>query len=120
MQPPLKTAWSEVTMDFITRLPYSQDQATGVSYDAILVMVDKLTKYAHFVLTKQSINTEQLAHLVLDRLVRYHGLLEAILTDRDKLFTSAYWKTLLNAIGIKRKLSTAFHPQTDGQTERAN
>ena len=57
---------------------------------------------------------------MLDLLVRYHGIPTVFITDRDKLFTSNYWKTLVAAMGIKHKLSTAFHPQTDGQTERSN
>lgn len=62
----------------------------------------------------------QLGHLILDRLIRYHGIPQLFVTDRDKLSTSNYWKTLVAAVGIKHKLSTAFHPQTDGQTERTN
>jgi hypothetical protein len=107
-------------MDFITDLPLSKDPATNVFYDTILVMVDKLTKYTHFIPCHKTINAPQLGYLVLDRLVRHHGLPLSFITDRDKLFTSAYWKTLTAAMGIKHKLSTAFHPESDGQTERAN
>ena len=61
-----------------------------------------------------------LAYLVLDRLFRHHGIPENLITDRDKLFTSNFWKSLMGQIGIKHKLSTAFHPETDGQTEKTN
>jgi hypothetical protein len=84
------------------------------------VAVDKLTKYAHFIPYSNQSTAEHLGHIVLDRLIRYHGLPKVIISDRDKLFTSNYWKTLVGATGIHHKLSTAFHPQTDGQTERVN
>lgn len=117
--PPVES-WEEVTMDFITKLPPSQELHSGVIYDSILVMVDRLTKYTHFVPCKATLTAEQLGFLVLDRLIRYHGIPAKIISDRDKLFTSAYWRTLVAQMGIHHKLSTAFHPETDGQTERAN
>jgi hypothetical protein len=144
VDPPLQP-WDEVTMDFITglrglsslddsNLRQQDDTTEGLRslrknldsklrqppYDSILVMVDRLTKYTHFVPCMKSITAEELAHLVLDRLIRYHGIPKSFITDRDKLFTSNYWKTLVSVMGIKHKLSTAYHPQTDGQTERAN
>ena len=100
-------------MDFITDLPTSEDLATNVSYNSILVMVDRLTKYAHFIPCQKTTTAEQLGYLVLDRLVRYHGLPTTFITDRDKLFISNYWKTLVATMGIKYKLSTAFYPKTD-------
>jgi transposase InsO family protein len=118
-EPPHKP-WDEVTMDFIVKLPISTDPVTSHQYDSILVMVDRLTKYSHFIPCSETITAQQLGCLVLDRLVRYHGIPTVFITDRDKLFTSNYWKTLVAAMGIKHKLSTAFHPQTDGQTERNN
>ena len=117
---PPTNPWDKVTMDFITKLPTSKDQVTKQSYDMIMVMVDRLTKYAHFIAASETYTAEQLGHLVLDRLVRYHGFPKVFITDRDKLFTSNYWKTLIGTIGIKHKLSTAYHPETDGQTERTN
>ena len=77
-------------MDFITDLPGSKDPVTSVFLDAILVIVDKLTKYTHFVPCTKTITAEQLGYLVLDRLVRHHSLPLAFITDRDKLFTSTY------------------------------
>ena len=107
-------------MDFINKLPPSKDITTDTDYNGILVMVDRLTKYSHFVPYSEEFNAEKLARLVLDRLIQYHGIPKVFITDRDKLFTSNYWKTLVNTIGIRHKLSTSFHPQTDGQTERSN
>ena len=118
--PPLRQPWDEVTMDFITDLLGSKDPVTSVFSDAILVIVNRLTKYTHFVPCTKKVTVEQLGYLVLDRLVRHHGLPLAFITDRDKLFTSAYWQMLVKSMGIKHKLSTAFHPESDGQTERAN
>ena len=107
-------------MDFITKLPPSKEPGSGQVFDSILVIVDRLTKYAHFILYKETYTAEQLGHIVLDRLIRHHGMPITFVTDRDKLFTSNYWKTLVASMGIKHKLSTAFYPQTDGQTERTN
>ena len=107
-------------MDFITDLPSSKDLSLATFYDGALVIVDRLTKYTYFVLTSKSITAETLGHVVLDRLVRYYGMLKLFITDRDKLFTSAYWKTLTAALGIKHKLTTAFYPEADRQTEQAN
>ena len=120
MIPPPKQPWDKVTMDFITDLLGSKDPVTGVFSDAILVIVDKLTKYTHFVPCTKTVTAEQLGYLVLDRLVRHHSLPLAFITDRDKLFTSAYWQTLVKSMGIKHKLSTVFHPKSDRQTKRAN
>ncbi|GIZ39172.1 hypothetical protein CKM354_000256300 [Cercospora kikuchii] len=117
---PPQQPWDEVTMDFITKLPPSKDKVTENTFDMIMVMVDRLTKYAHFIPASERYTAEQLGYLVMDRLVRYHGFPKVFITDRDKLFTSNYWKTLVGMIGIKHKLSTAYHPETDGQTERTN
>ena len=82
-------------MDFITKLPPSIEGHSGVTYDTILVIVDKLTKYAHFVLCKGTLTAEQLRFLVLDRLIRYYGIPRKLISDRDKLFILAYWRTLV-------------------------
>ena len=107
-------------MDFITKLPKSKDPVTGITYDAIMVIVDRFTKYLITVPFKETHTAEQLGHLLLDRLVRDHGVPITIITDRDKLFMSNYWKTISAVMGTKPKMSTAYHPQTDGQTEQAN
>ena len=120
MLPPPTEAWEEITMDFITKLPESQDPATKEYYDSILVVVDRLTKYCHYIPFRESYTAEQLSYVLLDRVLRIRGIPKVYITDRDKLFTSKYWKTLTALMGTKHKLSTAYHPQTDGQTERKN
>jgi transposase InsO family protein len=112
--------WADISMDFVTGLPPSRDPATKLLYNAILVIVDRFTKYAEMIPFRNDYTAVQLGYIILDRLIRYHGIPKSIISDRDKLFTSNYWTTLLAAIGTKRKLSTAYHPQTDGQTERTN
>ena len=83
-------------------------------------MIDRLTKYAHFVLFNKTFNAEQLRFLVLDWLICYHGMSEAYVSNKDKLITSNYWQTLVLLLRTKLKLFTTFYPQTDGQTERIN
>ena len=116
----LRGLWEDVSMDFIMKLPKSKDPVTGITYDLIMVIVDRFTKYLIVVLFKETHTAEQLGHLLLDRLVRDHRVLIMIITDRDKLFISNYWKTISVAMGTKPKMSTAYHPQTDSQTEQAN
>ena len=103
-------------MDFVTGLPISTDWK-GDSYDSILVIVDRLTKMVHYELVKVTIDAPGLAEVILNMVVRHHGLLNSIVSDRGLLFTSKFWSSLCYFLGIKRRLSTAFHPQTDGQTE---
>jgi IS30 family transposase len=101
-------------MDFITNLPPINGK------DSILVVVDRLTKMAHFTPCSKSITVEEVAQLVLDWIVRLHGLLEEIMSNRGPLFASTFWWHLFKLLGVKIWLSLAFHPQTDGQTERTN
>ncbi|KAI6789405.1 hypothetical protein KC331_g215 [Hortaea werneckii] len=117
---PPEQPWDEITMDFITKLPGSVEEPTGNRYDSIFVVVDRLTKYTHFIPYNEEFTVESLAKIFIDRIIRHHGIPKSIISDRDKLFTSAFWKTLVATLGIKLKLSTAFHPTTDGQTERMN
>ncbi len=106
-------------MNFVTGLPFSADWK-GDSYDSILVIVDQLTKKVHYVPVKVTIDAPGLAEMIIDVVVRHHGVSESIVTNRGLLFTSKFWSLLCYFLGIKKKLSTAFHPQTDGQTERQN
>ena len=108
--------WKDLLMDFVTGLPISTDWKRD-SYDSILVIVDWLTKMVHYEPIKISINAPGLAEVILDAVVRHHGLPDSIMSDRGSLFTSKFWSSLCYFLGIKRRLSTAFHPQTDGQTE---
>ena len=117
---PPEEAWKSIAWDFIVKLPKSPDPLTGVEYDSILVIVDRLTKYAYFMPYLEASNAEQLASTFLRTVFANHGMPDEIISDRDKLFTSQFWQSLTDQLGIKHKLSTSFHPQTDGQTERTN
>ena len=86
--------WQEITIDFITKLSKSKDSVIRIQYNSIWVVIDRLTKWAHMILFKETFNVEQLTHLYLDRIIRYHRYPDSIISDRDKLFRSAYWRTL--------------------------
>ena len=105
--------WEKITVDFVTGLPRTQKQ-----HDAIWVIVDRLTKSAHFLLVNVEDSLEKLAKLYVDGIVRLHGVLVSIVSDRDPRFTSRFWSSLQIALGTRLHFSTAFHPQTDGQSER--
>ena len=107
--------WQWVTLDLITGLPRSRS-----GNDAIVVFVCKLTKMVHYVATTTTVTAPQLASLFMREVVRHHGIPEAILSDRDPRFTANFWQALWKQLGTKLTMSTAYHPQTDGQTERAN
>jgi hypothetical protein len=107
--------WHTITMDFITQLPQ-----TSSGKNAILVVVDKLTKMVHFMATVGRAPAEQTARLFVDHVWKLHGVPKVVVTDRDPLFTSAFTRALCEILGTKQAMSTAYHPQTDGQTERVN
>jgi hypothetical protein len=119
MEPPTKP-WETITMDFITKLPPSKDPVLGVTYDSIWVIVDKLTKYAIFQPCREEWSTRDLGSQFLKDIVKFRGIPEQIITDRDVRFTSNYFQSMMKELKIKHKMSTAYHPQTDGQTERIN
>ena len=106
-------------MDFVTGLPISTDWK-GDNYDSILVIVDRLTKMVHYEPVKITIDAPGLAEVIINVVVQHHGLPDSIVTDQGSFFTSKFWSLLCYFFGIKRRLSTAFHPQIDGQTERQN
>ena len=112
-----KGPWKEITMDFITDLPPSKRK--GYVYDAILVVVDRYTKMACYIPTTKKINAVELEELLMREILKF-GAPEGIVTDRGSVFTSAFWSEICYQMQVKRRLSTAFHPQTDGQTERQN
>jgi transposase InsO family protein len=116
--PPPQGPWQELTMDFITGLPLSK-RGDSV-YDAILVVVDRYTKMARYIPTQKTATATELADLFVEHIVRFFGLPIGIVSDRGSLFTSQFWADLCFVAKVKRRLSTAFHPQTDGQTERQN
>ncbi|XP_073153876.1 uncharacterized protein [Henckelia pumila] len=105
--------WENISMDFVVGLPRSNRGST-----AIWVIVDRLTKSAHFLPVRTTFTMTQFAELYIKEIVRLHGIPVSIVSDRDSRFTSAFWKSLHTALGTKLLFSTAFHPQTDGQSER--
>ena len=107
--------WDSVGMDFVTGLP-----RTSKGKDAIWVVIDRLTKVEHFLPVKTKIRTGHLAELYISRIVCLHGVPKTIISDRGSLFTSQFWHSLQEAMGTRLSFSTAYHPQTDGQTERVN
>ena len=109
-----KRPWSHLTVDFITKLPVVAGK------DAVLVVCDRLSKMMHFVATTEGTSAEGLARLFWDNIWKLHGLPESVVSDRGLQFVVELTKELNRMLGIKTKLSTAFHPQTDGQTERMN
>ena len=106
--------WASISMDFITDLP----PVNGV--DTVLVIVDRFSKMAHFVPCSKTISGKETADLLLKSVVRLHGIPEDITSDRGPQFISHFWKQFLQILGTSLNLSSAYHPQTDGQTERVN
>ncbi|GJX75156.1 putative reverse transcriptase domain-containing protein [Tanacetum coccineum] len=104
--------WENITIDFITKLP-----RTRSGHDAIWVVVDRLTKSAHFLAIRKDYSTEKLARLYTDEIVTRHGVPVSIISDRDARFTSPLWQTFQKALGTRLDMSTAYHSQTYGQTE---
>ena len=100
-------------MDFVTGLPRSPR-----GHDALWVIVDRLTKCAHFLPFSVGQSTESLADMYIRKIVRLYGVPESIVSDRDTRFTSQYWSSLQECLDSRLNFSTAFHPQTDGQSER--
>eukprot|EP00253_Pinus_taeda_P016913 PITA_16913 len=107
--------WEVISMDFITGLP-----KTKRNNDSIFVVVDKLSKAAHFIPVQSTYRAAQIAHIFMQNIFKLHGLPKTIISDCDVKFTSAFWKTLFAELGTQLNFNTAYHPQTDGQTERVN
>jgi transposase InsO family protein len=106
--------WSVVGMDFIVKLPLSQ------GFDSILVIIDLLSKATHFIPCNETMTAKDLAKIFRREFFRLHGLPDRIISDRGTLFTSEFWQSFMQLLNITSAMSTAFHPQTDGQTERMN
>jgi IS30 family transposase len=102
-------------MDFIVGLP-----RTLAGYDSIWVVVDRLTKLAHFIPVKTSYSSAVLAELYMSQIVCLHGVPKKIVSDRGMRFTSHFWEQLHEALGTHLNFSSAYHPQTNGQTQRTN
>ncbi|GJS71926.1 putative reverse transcriptase domain-containing protein [Tanacetum coccineum] len=105
--------WEKITMDFVTKLP-----KTANGYDTIWVIVDRLTKSAHFLPMRENDPMEKLMKLYMKEVVTRHGVPVSIISDRDGRFTSLFWQTLHKALGTRLDMSTAYHPKTDGQSDR--
>ncbi|GJZ18274.1 putative reverse transcriptase domain-containing protein [Tanacetum coccineum] len=105
--------WEGIAMDFVTKLP-----RTSSGHDTIWVIMDRLTKSAHFLPMREDYQMERLARLYLNEIVARHGVLISIMFDRDSRFTSRFWQSMQEALGTRLDMSTAYHPQTDGQSER--
>ena len=110
-----KWKWEEVGMDFIVGLSRTQR-----GYDSIWVIVDRLTKVAHFIPVKTTYNGPRLAQLYMERIVCLHGVPKKIVSDRGTQFTSHFWQQVHSSLGTKLNFSTSYHPPTDGQTKRIN
>ena len=108
-------AWSDIGIDFIGPLP-----KTKRGHDAIMVVVDRSSKYGHFIPTTTKITGEDVWRLLMHEVVRLHGLPISIVSDRDTRFTGFFWQALHHAMNVHLRMSTSFHPATDGQTERLN
>ena len=113
--PPPTQRWQQVTMDLITHLPESAG-----AHDAIFVVVDRLSKFARFIPCSTTSSAADIANLFLQHVVSNHGMPTTIISDRDQRWAGFFWGALTKLLGTRLALSTAYHPQTDGQTERIN
>ncbi|KAD4385227.1 hypothetical protein E3N88_25395 [Mikania micrantha] len=105
--------WEHITMDLITKLPKTRNR-----YDTIWVIVDRLSKSSHFITIKETYSSKKMSEIYVKEVMARHGVPVTILSDRDTRFTSRFWKNFQEELGMNLLLSTAYHPQTDGQSER--
>ncbi|KAC9417444.1 hypothetical protein E3N88_45873 [Mikania micrantha] len=105
--------WEHITMDLITKLPNTRN-----GYDTIWVIVDRLSKSAHFIPIKETYSSKKMSEIYVKEVVARHGVPLTIVSDRGTRFTSPFWKNFQEELGTKILLSMTYHPQTDGQSER--
>ena len=105
--------WEHVTIDFLTHFPRTQQK-----HDSVWVIVDRLTKLAHFLAVRMIFALERFCRLYIRHIVQLHGVPVSVVSDRDLRFTEHFWKSFKKAMGTWLTMSTTFHPQTDGQSER--
>ena len=110
-----KCKWETITLDFITGLPKTKSKN-----GSIMVVVDKLSKFSHFILVQYTYKIVQIANIFMKYIFKLHGLRKVVISYRDLKFTFSFWKDLFNGLGTQVHLSTAYHPQTDGKTERVH
>ena len=101
-------------MDFMTHLQESK------GFDSIMVVVDRVSKMAHFMLTRDTATAQEIGRLYFDKVVKHHGMQKSIILGRDPKFTSRFWRVLWKKLGTELKMSTTFRPHPDGQMERVN
>jgi len=106
--------WEAINMDFIVRLPKSN------GYDTIMVVIDKLSKYGHFIPLRHLYSTRSVAEIFTKEIVKLHDIPSSIVSDRDSIFFSLFWEELFSLQDSTLKMSTAYHPEKDGQTEVLN
>jgi transposase InsO family protein len=107
--------WEEIAMDFIVGFSRTQ-----LGYDSLWLIVDRLTKVAHFIPVKTIYSRPELAELYMSRIVPLHGVPKKIMSDRGTQFTSQLWERMHETLDTQLRFSSTYHPQTDGQTERVN
>ena len=110
-----KSKWEVISMDFIVGLPM-----TSRRHDSIFVVVDTLTKSAHFIPVKTTYKAPEIARVFINEVMRLHGVPRKIISDRGAVFTGSFWTSFQEALGTQLNFSIAYHPETDGQSERTN
>lgn len=112
---PLPTsAWTDISLDFFEGLPKS------LGKEVILLVVDRFTKYSHFIPLAHPYTVQSVSHAFMDNVFKWNGLPKSIVSDRNWIFTSNMWQAFFKALQVKLRFSSAYHPQSDGQTERVN
>jgi hypothetical protein len=107
-------------MNFITKLPALVKSGTKIKYNSIFIVTDKLTKYRYFILYSEKATAQNLAYIFNRYIISQHGIPQQIISDKDKLFISKFWKSLIDQLDVRHKLSTAYYSEINGATERLN